>query len=82
SFEYTRSDPVRPWRLTSRDVDVTVERLQTTRIRERLPPFLPLLVNLTHDESFVRAHGRVRTEQGWAPLQEAYGVLEEHHGWW
>lgn len=82
SFEYPPARPGRSWRLTSWDLDVTVELLQTTRLRERLPPLLPLWVNLTHDESFVRASGRVRTELGWAPLRDAYGVLEEHHGWW
>lgn len=82
SFEHPPTNPGRRWRLTSCDVDLTIELLQTTQIREQLPPLVPFWVNLTHDESFVRANGRVRTERGWAPLDDTYGVLEEHHGTW
>lgn len=82
SFEYPPLNPGRRWRLTAWDMDIEIELLQTARIRERLPPLVPFWINLTHDESFVRAHGRIRTEHGWVVLQDAYGVLEEHHGTW
>lgn len=82
SFEYPPLKSGNQWRLTSRDVDVTIDLLRTVGIRERLPPLVPCWVNLVHDESFVRANGRIRTDQGWLALDDAYGVLEEHHGTW
>lgn len=82
SFEYAPRRPGRSWRLTSWDVDLTIDILQSSRTREQLPPLVPFWVDLTHDESFVRAFGRIRTEQGWATLDNAYGALEEHHGVW
>lgn len=82
SFEYSPSNPGQTWRLTSMDVDVEIDLMQTVRIKEQLPPLVPFWINLTHDESFVRARGRIRTERGWVALDDAYGVLEEHHGVW
>lgn len=82
SFERAPGAPDRRWRLTGWDVDLQIDLLMSTRLREKLPAVLPLWVNLTHDEFFVRARGRVLTQGRWVELAESHGVLEEHHGIW
>lgn len=82
TFEYVQRAKRSRWRLTGRDIDVDIEILMGSRIRERIPPLLPLAVDLTHEEFFVRAAGRVRVDHEWTPLATAHGVLEEHRGVW
>jgi hypothetical protein len=70
------------WRLTSPDLDLTVEPLGRNVAVTRMPPLLPLLANLTHAEHVVRASGGVRVEGRWVEHAALVGVMEEHFGRW
>lgn len=71
-----------PWRLESTDLELDVEIIQASSFRRRIPPLVPLLVDITHTEAFVRASGMIRVDGIWRQTGELRGVLEEHSGHW
>lgn len=77
-FDVDRTDPERPWRLVSPDVELEARLLHTHRDHVRVP----VLVNLRHDEHVVEVRGRVRIEGAWRDVGPLLGVAEEHHGKW
>jgi len=71
-----------PWRVTSPDMDLTLDILQRSKVKTRIPPLVPFLIKIDHGEHFVRLHGRVRVDGMWIETGDLFGVLEEHHGVW
>ncbi|OPX88467.1 MAG: hypothetical protein A4E53_01896 [Pelotomaculum sp. PtaB.Bin104] len=82
SFEYTPESKNTRWLLTSCDADLSVDVLMIAKTREKIPPLLPVIINLQHDEYFVRVKGRVKVDHGWINVGVMHGVLEEHYGKW
>ncbi len=82
-FELESEDPWNaPWKLGGADLDLEVEILSVSALPERIPPLLPVVVNLDHEEAHVRATGRVRLDGNWRDVGPLHGVLERHHGTW
>ncbi len=83
SFEYNPEKRwSEPWHITSPDMDLELTVLQRCHTKERIPPLLPFLISIDHDECFVKVRGQVRLDGRWSNTGELYGVLEEHHGHW
>jgi hypothetical protein len=82
SFECPGTTPACAWRVTSSDLDLDVELLQSTTGRTLIPPLVGWLVNLTHTEAFVKARGRIRVDGTWVEVDGLGGALEEHFGTW
>lgn len=72
------------WRVTSTDLDLTIEPrpAQSVTDRTRLLPMLGVPVDLHHTESFVKVSGRVRVDGRWLRTGTLDGVMEQHHGTW
>jgi hypothetical protein len=75
-------DPLRPWRLTSPELQVTVTPAAVHGDRVQIPPLLPFLVNLRHDELIVSCTGSVRLGDATVDLGTLWGVGELHDGRW
>ena len=78
TFDVDRTDPDRPWRLVSPDVELEARALHSHRDHVRVP----VLVNLRHDEHVMQVEGRVRVEGAWRDVGTLTGVAEQHHGRW
>jgi len=70
------------WHITSVDMDLTVTPIMHICNINKIPPLLPLLVNITHYEFFVKASGKMRVDDTWLEVENLYGVMEEHFGEW
>lgn len=83
SFEYNPEERwTTPWRITSPDMDLELNVIQRCSSRERIPPLVPFLISIDHDECFVNVRGKVRLDGHWQSTGDLFGVLEEHHGHW
>ena len=74
--------PETTWTAVSTDLELEVRIRQWSGFRERIPPLIPFLVNIDHQESFVSAKGRVRLDGIWHDTGEMFGVMEVHRGTW
>jgi hypothetical protein len=82
TFEYDSARPQEPWRVTSPDMDLTVEILGHAATITRIPALVPVLVNINHTEFVVKAFGRVHIDGAWREQRDLIGVMEEHRGRW
>lgn len=82
SFQYTPQDLSAPWQVTSVDMDLVVRPRRVHLDHVAVPPGLPLLYNVHHNELFVEVDGRVRIDGTWRDVTGLTGVAEEHHGVW
>lgn len=82
SFDPGPGSPGRTWRVTSPDLDLSVEPLGRNDAITKMPPLLPFLADLTHTELLVRAAGRIRIDGRWREHGDLVGVMEEHFGRW
>lgn len=71
-----------PWRITSPEMDLELHILQRSRTQERIPPGIPILLSIDHEQCYVKVRGKVRLDGRWQHTGDLYGVLEEHHGHW
>lgn len=71
-----------PWLITSPEMELELQIIQRSSTRERIPPLVPVLISLDHEECFVKVRGKVRIDGRWQHTGDLYGVLEEHHGHW
>lgn len=82
SFEYLPRDKYNLWRVTSCDINLKVSILMASESKEKIPPIFPFVVNLQHDEYFVRVTGYIKVDNEWIDIGELHGALEEHFGKW
>jgi Protein of unknown function (DUF2804). len=83
SFECYPSDRfAKHWRITSPDMALKLEVIQTSYERERIPPVVPFIVKLDHWQCSVSVGGWIRVDGTWVEVRDLRGVLEEHHGNW
>ena len=82
TFECQDARNAESWRVTSTDLDITVDVLESNAAVTKVPRAFPLIVNLRHVEFVVRVDGIVRLNGRWEDLHRHYGVMEEHHGIW
>lgn len=82
SFESIPKNRNKYWKLSSCDVDLTIEILMLSKSKETIPPIIPFLVNINHDEFFVRVSGRIKVKNEWSDVGILHGVMEEHFGKW
>jgi len=80
--EYDAANPLLPWRVTSSDLDLEVTVRHAHHDQVRIPPMLPLLVHLRHDEFVVTCDGTARIGGTLVPLEGLRGVAELHSGRW
>ncbi|MBI5548169.1 MAG: hypothetical protein HY901_30175 [Deltaproteobacteria bacterium] len=71
-----------PWRVTSSDLELQVTPLQSFTSTQKIPPLMPLLVDITHSELYVKARGRIRVDGRWLETGDLWGVMEQHAGRW
>ncbi len=64
SFEYSSETRATLWKVTSSDVDVSVEVLDSHPNEVRVPKLVPFMVNVRHEEFVVRVCGSVRIHGG------------------
>lgn len=82
-FELDSEDPwARPWKVVGPDLDLEVKILSVSSLPERIPPLVPIVVKLDHEEAHVQAMGRLRLDGNWREVGPLHGVLERHHGTW
>jgi hypothetical protein len=81
-FDYDRDDLAAAWRVRSRELDLLVRPRRVHRDHVSIPPLVPFLVDLQHNELFVEVEGEVRLGGARVPLQGLTGVAEEHDGRW
>ena len=82
TFDYDRNDLAQPWRVTSPELDLVVEPVALHLDHVQIPPVVPFLLNLHHNELAVRVRGRLRLDGRWHDVGVMQGVMEEHHGRW
>lgn len=81
-FDYDRAELGAPWRVRSRELDLLVRPRRVHRDHVSIPPLVPFLVDLQHNELFVEVEGELRLHGVRVPLQGLTGVAEEHDGRW
>lgn len=83
SFECHPDDPwSHPWKVTSPDMDFSMQILQKCYSPTRVPPVIPFMIKLDHTQCFVELSGRLRVDGHWLACEPLLGVLEEHVGIW
>ncbi len=83
SFEYNEETKLTSnWKITSPDMDLTVTPILHALDITKIPPIIPFIANLYHDEYYVKISGSVRIDGTWIEVKEMHGVMEEHHGKW
>lgn len=82
TFEYEPSRLSDPWRITSVDMEIVARPRHVHLDHVAIPPLLPFLVDVHHNELFVEAEGRLRIDGAWREVRGLTGVMEEHHGVW
>lgn len=70
------------WLVASDDLDLEVDVLQESLLREAIPPLVPFCVDLRHRECPARIRGRARIRGGWRDVGELHGTMELHDGTW
>jgi hypothetical protein len=70
------------WKGTSPEMHITITPIMHVCNIEKIPPVLPFLINLRHNEYFIKVNGKVRVDGYWVETGELYGVMEEHWGRW
>ena len=81
-FEYDPADLMAPWRVRSAELDLVVTPRRVHRDRIAVPPVLPVLVDLQHNELFVEVEGALNVDGEAIALRGMTGVAEEHAGRW
>ena len=81
-FEYDPADLMAPWRVRSAELDLVVTPRRIHRDRIAVPPVLPVLVDLQHNELFVEVEGALNLGGEQIALRGMTGVAEEHAGRW
>lgn len=71
-----------PWKVTSPDLELSLEVEGHEWRKERIPPLVPFLIRLDHHECRVKAQGQVRIDGRWRETGPMHGVLEQHGGRW
>lgn len=83
SFEYDPDNKIKgSWKVTSPDMDIEVTPIMHSCDINKIPSFLPFMINITHHTFFAKANGSVRIDNQWVDIGNIYGVLEEHYGKW
>jgi hypothetical protein len=70
------------WSATSADLDLNIEIIAHHKSRKTIPPILPLLIDVRHDEMFVKVSGSICIGSVWVDTGDLYGTMEEHFGHW
>lgn len=81
-FDYDAADLSAPWRVRSRELDLVVTPHRVHRDRIAIPPLLPFLVDVQHNELFVAVAGTLTLHGARIPVRGLSGVVEEHDGRW
>ncbi|HRI71856.1 MAG TPA: hypothetical protein PK156_46810 [Polyangium sp.] len=76
------ADMLKPWNVTSTEMDLVVTPVQRVTDVQRIPPISPFIIDLKHTEWYVTAKGRLRVENEWLEVQNLRGVMEQHSGRW
>jgi hypothetical protein len=76
------NDLLKPWKVTSTEMDLLVTPLQRVTDVQKIPPVVPFLIDLKHTEWYVVANGRLWVENQWIEVQNLRGVMEQHVGRW
>lgn len=85
SFEYYDRENKfeKQWKITSTNLDLTMEFLGTALEREAIPfSWCPFFINLFHYQCFARVWGKVYVDGKWIETGDMFGVFETHHGKW
>ena len=81
AFEYP-PEKGRKWKVTSTDMDLNVEVVALHNKIVKIPPLVPFLLDIKHDEMCVKINGKIRIGNDWITATDMYGVMEQHSGKW